>query len=798
MATRVQLDGSATPSGTDPGSASARGYALVRRPSDVALCVAALIVAGLAALFLWAGVDVVRLREALTEDVGRWPAGVQWVLRLISGLGTPIVLGFVGALTALVFRQWRLARDVAVAAALAAVITWVISVIVARFFELGTTAAFPVVVPVNAFAVATVAGPHFKRKVRNWFYLTAVVLSIVSYLADLPVLLGTVSSAALGLAIGWGVLASLGRRYPVPDASLVVDALARVGIAIGPDQVSKIGDTASGSADFVVTQPPDDRLFVRVRGSVEREANVFARIWRRVRMRVIEDEPLLGTAKQDIERAGFLSSLAARNGVRVPEIAAASVGPLDETVLAETYLEAQTLADIADLYGGVSDAALRDVWRQVCRMHAGGIAHRELGAGKVYIDNDDSAWLTGFAGAQFAASRRERARDVAQLLVAIALRFGENRAVDTALEEMDRDELARALPLLQPGSLPRSTRHSLRSNKELLTALRTRVARASGSDPDARERLGRVQIRTLVGIVGLGVAIYVIWPNIVGGDFRNTIDAWRGSSWVFIFGAALLAVGTYFAAAAQVVGSVKAKISLFWAVISQIASDFMNLIAPAGIAGIGLTGAFIYKSGYTKAQAGAAITLRTVASFVMHFLALAVFLLIVGTQGSKLFDVGRPNVWVFVIVGVVVAAVVFVFAFGWTRRKIMKPLREGLRELRGIVRRPRQAAILFGSSLVLLMFYATAFYLCEMAFGAPVGYATAVTIWLGGSIVVIIWPVPGGVGGVEVVLTAALVASGVDQGTALAGVLTFRLLTFWLPIIPGYPAYRVLERTGRI
>jgi uncharacterized membrane protein YbhN (UPF0104 family) len=30
-------------------------------------------------------------------------------------------------------------------------------------------------------------------------------------------------------------------------------------------------------------------------------------------------------------------------------------------------------------------------------------------------------------------------------------------------------------------------------------------------------------------------------------------------------------------------------------------------------------------------------------------------------------------------------------------------------------------------------------------------------------------------------------------GPAVAGVLTFRLLTFWLPILPGFLAYRYLR-----
>jgi hypothetical protein len=41
-------------------------------------------------------------------------------------------------------------------------------------------------------------------------------------------------------------------------------------------------------------------------------------------------------------------------------------------------------------------------------------------------------------------------------------------------------------------------------------------------------------------------------------------------------------------------------------------------------------------------------------------------------------------------------------------------------------------------------------------------------------------------------------AVGAPTGPAVAGVLAFRLLTFWLPILPGWLAYRALRANGTI
>jgi uncharacterized protein (TIRG00374 family) len=56
-------------------------------------------------------------------------------------------------------------------------------------------------------------------------------------------------------------------------------------------------------------------------------------------------------------------------------------------------------------------------------------------------------------------------------------------------------------------------------------------------------------------------------------------------------------------------------------------------------------------------------------------------------------------------------------------------------------------------------------------------------------------PVPGGVGGVEGGMIGAFAALGEPAGTALAAVLAYRLVAFWLPTLIGAPAYVALRRS---
>lgn len=58
-------------------------------------------------------------------------------------------------------------------------------------------------------------------------------------------------------------------------------------------------------------------------------------------------------------------------------------------------------------------------------------------------------------------------------------------------------------------------------------------------------------------------------------------------------------------------------------------------------------------------------------------------------------------------------------------------------------------------------------------------------------------PTPGGLGTTEAALVSGLVISGALE-TAIAGVLIYRLASFWLTIPPGFVALRVLSRKQRI
>ena len=83
------------------------------------------------------------------------------------------------------------------------------------------------------------------------------------------------------------------------------------------------------------------------------------------------------------------------------------------------------------------------------------------------------------------------------------------------------------------------------------------------------------------------------------------------------------------------------------------------------------------------------------------------------------------------------------------------------------------------------------------AFGVEVSVAALVLAYATGYVAMLL-PLPtGGVGGVDAAMTFALTAVGVGLAPALLGVFAYRLVSFWLPTLPGAIAFATLPKLGR-
>jgi uncharacterized protein (TIRG00374 family) len=120
----------------------------------------------------------------------------------------------------------------------------------------------------------------------------------------------------------------------------------------------------------------------------------------------------------------------------------------------------------------------------------------------------------------------------------------------------------------------------------------------------------------------------------------------------------------------------------------------------------------------------------------------------------------------------------------------------GIRDALAFVREPSRGGIAIAGAIGFWAAQIGILWAAFHAFGAHVPLAVIVQGFFVGMIANLL-PLPGGVGGVDAGMIGAfaLFDLGIGGGTIFAAVLTYRLIAFWLPLIPGVIAFFQLRRT---
>jgi uncharacterized membrane protein YbhN (UPF0104 family)/membrane-associated phospholipid phosphatase/tRNA A-37 threonylcarbamoyl transferase component Bud32 len=770
-----------------------------RHPGDVLRALLGAIILGASAVAARRR-GLSRLEVDTFRLVNDLPAALERPLVVVMQAGSLAAVPAT-ALLALVARRPRLARDLMTGGGLAWLLAKVAKAVVGRgrpgslldqVLLRGATEAglgFPSGHVAVAAALATAAAPHLGRTARRtvWAVVAMVAVARIYVGAHLPV--DVVGGAALGWLAGALVHLLWGAPARPPAAGVVQVALQEAGLRTS--EVLRAGVDARGSTPFFATDESGTALFVKAVGREQRDADLLFKAWRFLSYRHVEDETPFATPKQQVEHEAFVSLLAERAGVRTPRVVATAEVGGGTTLLVQERVAGHSLDQEEDL----TDATLTDAWRLVAGLRAARIAHRDLRLANVVTDAEGHAWLIDFGFAEASASDRALAGDVASLLASSAMLVGPERAVATAVEILGPEAVGEAVPLLQALALPAATRTALRHRRGLLTEVRRQAAMAAGIEAPEPEPLTRVRPRTLLLVLGGGFAVHLLLPQV--GEVTRTLEAVRRASWEWLVAGLVASAGTYFAAGVAQLGAVRQPLALGRTVAVQLASSFANRLAPGSLGGLGLNLRYLERSGLERPAAVAAIGLNSAAGLVVHLVGLGVTVALVGRTGIGKFH--TPNGWEVLVALVAVLGIAGLAM--WSplgRRRLVAPARTAASNLLATLRTPAKALLVFGGSAGVTTCYVLALAASLRTFGADAPPAKVAAVFLGGSAIGSLAPTPGGLGAVEAALVAGLTAVGVAPGPAVTGVLAYRVLTYWLPIVPGWLTFRALRNRGVI
>ncbi len=779
-----------------------------RRPMDIVRLI--LTTAGVAAivgLAIVAAQTLTGLGEDLEELGSRVPGGLiqilAWAASLVGVILPPLLVVLL-----MVRGRLRTTVEVLVAGVVAAVIAafvslWLINSAPEVLAEAFGTASFMPTEPADVVTDET-AGPVPPypallvaiTTVTAWLDMKLVrqaALFAISASLAVGLLNGNASVAGTALAIGIGHLVGLGVRLVSGRPSTAPD-----GRTVAAMLQAEAYDVRSVRADEVdqhrryVVETGGGPLGVLVLDRENEGAGILGRLIAQVRTReeVLPREAVAMRAALD--QAALLSLAVREAGARTPRLRKALKVGSDAVALVFDHIPGRPLADVSA--DEITDGMLHDLWKQLKRLHENQVAHRRLSGRSILVGDDGQVWLLNPSGGEIAAPDVALRVDLAQALVAVGLVVGAERAVATAFDVLGPDRVAAAVPLLQPIALARITRRGLKNRRTLLSQLRDRViARADVTESEVI-RVERLRPLSLLTGVGAVVAVYLVGTQLAEAPLGSLISEVQ---WVWVGVAVASMTLSFVGATWALLGFVPERVPFWRTFCAQVSLGFVRLIAPATVGNAAINIRLLTRAGVAGPLAAASVAANQVGNVAISIPLIIVLGIATGSSAAAGLD---PSPTTLAIIGGVILLAALLLLIPPIRSRARALWQEfagrGLPRLLDVLGNPRKLAEAAGGILLQAASLVFCFYASLQALGADVNVAALAVVQLVGNTVGTAVPTPGGLGAVEAALTAGLTAIGVGTGVAVSAVLLFRIVSFWLPIVPGWILWTQMQKRG--
>lgn len=509
-------------------------------------------------------------------------------------------------------------------------------------------------------------------------------------------------------------------------------------------------------------------------------------LWSKIRLRIQyrrSDASIHDTADQ----VALMTLAAQHNGIVGPDLVGVASSD-DSVVIMTKLLRAPTIDTVPE--EDLTDQVIDQLWEILTRAHAGGLAHRNIHADAVLIDNGELI-LTNWHDGTIAASEVSRYIDLAQGLSMIAGLVGPQRAIDSFTRKLGTTQLMTTAPVMQRSVLPRQTVNSL--SKEAAKELRETISQmVPATEGNQQIDVRRFSPKTVISVIIAVVAIYILLGSI---NFSELWEALKQANPVLIaFAFVAGSVLTYFGAALHLKAYTPEKLPLGETALVQVAASIITLVVPAGIGPAALNLRYLNKKGVSTTLGVATVSLVQIAQLLTTIISLILISLLTGEIGRLSLPSGSLMLSILAIVAIIAALFLIKPLRRWVFTKIRPTFDQVWPRVVWLTTHPNRILLGIVGSLLQSIGFITAFGLTLAAFGYSLPIMTLALTFLISNTLGSIVPSPGGIGPVEAALTGGLAVAGIPYSIALSTALIYRLLTFWGRVPFGWFALRYLQR----
>ena len=653
-------------------------------------------------------------------------------------------------------------------------------------------ASFPPVRIAACVAVIATARPDLSRPMRRFGGGVVTVAALAAVVLGESSLSGALAAASVGILVTAFIYLVIGSHAGFPPESRVRASLAQLGLAVGALEPTEA--QIEGVAMYETTDTAGRALLVKIYGRDARDSQLVARLWRMMWYRDAGPQMAASRLRQ-VEHEALCTLAAARAGVATQDVIAVGAVSNGDALIVFEKAEGQTLDAMAP--DSVTDAMLGGAWTSVSRLHDARIAH-----GRIELDglvaSGGRVVITDLARARLAAPEGDCAVDVAELLVATALRVGPDRALTAARASIGDEALTAALPYVQPAALTPELRDEAHDGGLKVSDFRATAAAALDVPLPPIAELRRVTIKGLLFVALTAFAAWLIISQLADIGLSTIIDELQQASWEWLLVVLILGQLPLASQALSLTGAVPSPIPYAPTVALESGIKFVNLTVPSSAGRIAVNIRYLQKQGLTSSSAVAAGALDGVAGTIVEVILLLIILPFMNLDLSV--DAGGDRSalgWIVLafVIAAVAAVVVLIVKRSW-REKLVHALKDAFATLKDVLVAPAKLVRLFGGNILTELGWALCLSASAHAYGANLGLAQALVVNMLASVFASVMPVPGGIGVAEASLAAGMMVFGVPQTEAYAAALTHRLATFYLPPIWGWFSLRYLTRKG--
>lgn len=648
--------------------------------------------------------------------------------------------------------------------------------------------AFPATNVAVVAVLAVIAAPYLGGRARHVGWVLTVLVAVAEIHLGHHLPWGVVAGALLG----WGVGTLFHLVWGAPGHK-VSGEVVRYELELsgfGPVSVVALKYRLLEPRQFAVVTESGETLRVKVVRGLHRRAGVLYRISRVLALLDVPDEPRLSSSHHEVEHEAYVTLLAERAGVRTPPVVLACDVKHAPPLLVHRQIDGRRLPELSG--EELDDELLEAVWTQLTILADAGIAHHDLKAKNLLVDAEHRPWLLNFTLSQVGAGAGRRAQDLAEALVSIAAVAGVDRTVTTAMRTLPSEQLESALVNLRPFALPRRILAQPAANRYLLAELRETLAdRLQCPIPGFRSPVRPVTVASLLLV---GAAVYLLLPKL--SSMTEVLGALRDASWGWLAVAVLTGFVAILMSTFSILGSSRVPLPFWRTAAVQVAAAFAGRVTPGGAGFFGINLIYMERLGLRRSSAVGVTMLNQAGTGAVAFFLGIIGIFAIGTAGLPR-GLSIPSGWP-VVLSVVGALLLvgLVAASPWGRRRIVRPSLEVAKELLETLRHPVRAAQLFGGAFGYLLVSGLGLAATLAALTTNFSLLAVLTVFVIGNTIGHLVPSPGGLGAVEAALIAGLGAVGVPPTAAVTAVLASRLLTYWLPALPGIAMFRYLQYRG--